>query len=109
MAIQINNVYPLIVIAILTAMTIRVSYKQAQKKQITRNEWLRNWISDFSTDMAGALLTALLFGLIVGTVEQIQDVKNSKEELITQIGSRINAVALRAAEELRVNGWLEDG
>jgi hypothetical protein len=52
--------------------------------------------------MFGAFLTFMLLTLVLGT-------RQEKERLSRQLGSRVNAVALQATEELRAHGWLEDG
>jgi hypothetical protein len=64
--------------------------------------WWVSWLQNFSTEMFGAALTFILLTLIVGN-------RQEKQRLIRQLGSRVNEEAVRAAEELRAQGWLQDG
>jgi len=65
-------------------------------------EWWSGLLQNFGTEMAGAIATFLLFELIVGT-------RQLKQQLIRELGSKDNAIAKHAAEELSAHGWLRDG
>lgn len=76
-----------------------------------------NWWADVSqglvTEMAGAIATFWLINLIFEGRRQREQkseaIAERKAALIRQMGSRINEEAIRAVEELRAQGWLEDG
>jgi len=57
---------------------------------------------NFGTEMAGAVVTYLLLEIVLET-------RQRKETLIAQMGSMIRDVAVPAVDELRRQGWLEDG
>lgn len=67
---------------------------------------------NFGTEMAGALVTFLVFDRLIGRYEKIEreglEQEKLKADLIARLGSRVNEVAIAAAEELRRHGWLED-
>lgn len=68
-----------------------------------------NWsglMLNLGTELGGAVVTYLLLTELLGKAEEQQGLK---EKLIRQMGSRINEEAIRAVEELRAYGWLEDG
>jgi hypothetical protein len=69
--------------------------------QGTNPVWWEGWLQNFSTEMFGAFLTFFLLELIVST-------RDRRAQLIRQMGSRDNGIALQAVEELRVRGWLTD-
>ena len=56
---------------------------------------------NLGSEMAGAIVTYLLLELFIGRREL-------KAHLITQMGSKVQDVAIAAAEELRRHGWLMD-
>ena len=57
---------------------------------------------NLGTEMIGAVATYILLQLVIGG-------RARKEELIAQMGSTVNDVAVHAAYELRRHGWLTDG
>lgn len=59
-------------------------------------------IANIGTELVGAVLTYVLLQMVVGGAA-------TKEELIAQMGSEVNEVAVPAVEELRRKGWLTDG
>jgi hypothetical protein len=90
----------------------------------TSPAWWVSWLQNFSTEMLGAFLTFILLELIVGGREKRRDeerammrekeklsqaMQDKKTRLINELGSSVNQIATRAAEELRLNGWIEDG
>ena len=57
---------------------------------------------NLGTEMAGAVVTYVLLQLVIGG-------RARKEDLIADMGSNVNDVAVHAANELRRHGWLTDG
>lgn len=64
-----------------------------------------DFYANISTELASIAITIL----IIDYLNQRRDEKIRKERLIREIGSHDNGIALRALEELRVAGWLQDG
>ena len=72
---------------------------------------------NFGTEMAGAVVTYLLLELVIGRREEReakleaekQQLEAKKADLIAQMGSQVQDVAIAAVEELRRHGWLTDG
>jgi hypothetical protein len=64
--------------------------------------WWSGLLQNFSTEMMGAIATFGLFELVVG-------VRNEKQKLIIQMRSNNKADVNNAVEQLRAEGWLEDG
>jgi hypothetical protein len=75
--------------------------------------WLDSFAQNAGTEMLGAFLTFALIEVLVSKRRQIQEKTEANEErkqaLIRQLGSRVHEEAIRAAEELRGLGWLQDG
>lgn len=61
---------------------------------------------NFGVEMAGAVVTYGLLELVVSSKERSEA---KRSNLIAQLGTKVNAVAIAAAEELRRYGWLYDG
>jgi hypothetical protein len=67
---------------------------------------LKGFFLNFATEIGGAVVTFILLNQIIGGRTEKERLK---ADLIAQLGSRVNEVALRAAEELRRHEWLSDG
>jgi uncharacterized protein YjbI with pentapeptide repeats len=61
---------------------------------------------NFGTEMAGAVVTYLLLELVIGRTERREA---KKADLIAQMGSKAQDVAIAASEQLARCGWLYDG
>ena len=61
---------------------------------------------NFGTEMTGAVVTYLLLELVIGRKEWREA---RKADLIAQLGSSVEDVAVAAAKELWRHGWLHDG
>ncbi|MCI0353175.1 MAG: pentapeptide repeat-containing protein, partial [Acidobacteriales bacterium] len=74
---------------------------------------LRQLITDFytnvSTELTSIAITVLLIDTLNRRREQRVEESREREQLTRQLGSSVNEVAKRAAEELRARGWLTDG
>jgi hypothetical protein len=70
-------------------------------------------VLNFGTEMAGAVVTYGLFELVIERRERREaekkEIEAKKAELIIQMGSRVNSIAVEAVEELRRRDWLTDG
>ncbi|MGF1504437.1 MAG: pentapeptide repeat-containing protein [Anaerolineae bacterium] len=85
--------------------------------------WTEGFLQNFSTEMFGGFVTFLLIEVLIvsrkereaaqrrreeSRRERAERIARQKEELIVRLGSRVNAEAMRAAEELRYHEWLFD-
>jgi uncharacterized protein YjbI with pentapeptide repeats len=66
-------------------------------------------IEDFYANVTTDLLSIALTVLVIDAFNQRRETQRLKAQLIREMGSPDNGVALRAVEELRVCGWLENG
>ncbi len=80
---------------------------------IARNGDWDGMLLNLGTELIGAFVTFILLDWLLGSHEQREAlarmIEQHKERLIRQLGSSVNTEAKRAAEELRAQGWLEDG
>lgn len=65
-------------------------------------EWMSSFMANLSTEMIGAIITFFMFNVIIGG-------RQERNRLIQDLGSRVNEVAIKAAEDLKAKGWLRDG
>lgn len=79
-----------------------------QRVGVIRWFW-QNWIPEFSTEAVGAALGIVIVSVLIGSVERQEAEQARIESAIARMGSRTNAVALAAVEELRILGALQDG
>ena len=74
---------------------------------------LASFIGDFYANISSELVGITITVLIIDGLNRRRDEKASiaheREQLTRQLGSNVNEVARRAAEELRAYGWLIDG
>ncbi|RMF77697.1 MAG: pentapeptide repeat-containing protein [Chloroflexi bacterium] len=77
------------------------------------SQWFQGWLQNFSTEMVGALLTFVLLQLIVEERRRREELSRAeherKEQLIREMGSIDNGIAIRAVRELGAKKWLYDG
>jgi hypothetical protein len=78
--------------------------------------WTRDWggvVVNLGTELVGAVATYILLELFIGGRERREAEEAEREakktDLIAQMGSQVQDVAIAAAEELRRQGWLYDG
>jgi uncharacterized protein YjbI with pentapeptide repeats len=71
------------------------------------------FIADFYANISAEFASIAITVLIIDGLNRRRDARSAEEsersQLIRQLGSNINDVARRAAEELRARGWLADG
>jgi hypothetical protein len=74
---------------------------------------LRNFIAEayanIASELFGIAITILVIDTIYRRYDQRAEKRRERQQLRNQLGSGINEVAIRAAEELRASGWLTDG
>jgi hypothetical protein len=86
--------------------------------------WLEGFLQNFSTEMFGGFVTFLLIEVLIVTrkereasqrrrkeaeQERLKQEAAKREDLLHRLSSRVNSEAMRASEELRYCGWIEDG
>jgi uncharacterized protein YjbI with pentapeptide repeats len=94
-----------LLILVATGCGIVSQWYGRKEKDFDSDEWKSSFWQGVSTEMIGALVTGFMVFFIVGAGAET----DRKAELIRKMGSQINDVALSAAEEMRVSGWLLDG
>lgn len=61
------------------------------------------------TETISVAVTVLILNRLAERRDEKRETKRLKENLIAQMGSQVNEVAVHAVEELRRHGWLTDG
>lgn len=74
-----------------------------------RHSWRNNFWQGISTEFIGAAMTAFMFGVILLVFQQYQIVENDKGDVILQMSSPDNSIAIEAVRIASQKGWLEDG
>jgi len=64
---------------------------------------------DFYANIAASLVTITIAALTIDWLGERRAEKQLKAQLIREMGSSDNGIALRAVAELRAHGWIEDG
>ena len=67
------------------------------------------YVTNVFTEILGAAGTFFVLDYWVRRRDERQKLEEQKSDLISQMGSKINDEAIRAVEELRRRGWLQDG
>jgi uncharacterized protein YjbI with pentapeptide repeats len=74
---------------------------------------LTAFVGDFYANISAEFASIAITVLIIDGLNRRRDQRsaeiNDREQLTRQLGSNVNEVARRAAEELRARGWLTDG
>jgi len=93
------------VLLILGFVALFTSISSSLVGSIASSDWWEGWLQNFSTEVMGAIMTFILFEQIVG---KGQEEKSEKGRLMRQMRSQVNVEVIRAVEELRANGWLQN-
>jgi len=64
---------------------------------------------DFYANVATTLVGITVVVLTIDLLNERRAEQQLKEQLIREMGSRDNGISLRAVEEIRAHGWVEDG
>jgi hypothetical protein len=64
---------------------------------------------DVLVNLGAEFFGIAMMALVIDALLQFHETQRDKERLIREMGSPDNEIALRAVEELRARGWLEDG
>ncbi len=68
-----------------------------------------DFYANVSSELASIAITVLIIDTLNRRRERRLEERRTREQLTRQMGSQVNEVARRAAEELRAAGWLTDG
>lgn len=79
-------------------------YKEQENKK-----FFKQFTNDFYANASSELISIAITVLIIDRLNQIRATDQEKKELILQMGSPINAVAIEAVRKLKVMGWVKDG
>lgn len=93
------------ILGVLIAVAIGMAVIMGILEEMTVGEFF----SSLSTEIFGAALTFYALELVVRPKKQLEDEATRKQHLIRDMGSRVNSIAVKAAEELRRENWLQDG
>jgi hypothetical protein len=98
--------YILLAFALLTGVG---GYIHQHPGEFDLSAFIADYYTNISTEFASIAITVL----IIDGLNRRRDARTAEEgersQLMRQLGSNINDVARRAAEELRARGWLTDG
>lgn len=93
------------IVAVLIIVALVMAMLQMIRQRMTFDEALNS----LSMELFGAAVTFYALELVVRPRKRRESDKARKVQLIQDMGSVVNSVALRAVEELRSEGWLQDG
>jgi uncharacterized protein YjbI with pentapeptide repeats len=68
-----------------------------------------DFYANVSTELTSIAVTVLIIDALNRRRDRMQHERSEREQLMRALGSSVNEVARRAAEELRARGWLTDG
>lgn len=86
-----------------------VGYVQQHPGAFDFNAFIGDFYANISSEFASIAITVLIIDGLNRMRDERVAVNREREQLTRQLGSNINDVARRAAEELRAGGWLTDG
>ena len=93
-------------LALLIAMLIGVSgYINQHSDRYKPDPFVADFYANISSELAGIAITVL----IIDALNKRRETQQLKEQLIREMGSPDNGIALRAVNELRSYGWHNDG
>lgn len=91
-----------ITVAVLGIISLVVA---AYIQRDTPQEFVQSVLTNIGTELLGLAITVLIVDALYKRLQEDQ----IKRQLIRDMGAADNAVALRAVQELKANGWLTDG
>ncbi len=68
-----------------------------------------DFYANVSTELTSIAVTVLIIDALNRRRDRMQHERSEREQFMRALGSSVNEVARRAAEELRARGWLTDG
>lgn len=98
-----------VVLMSLSVLVGIAGYRAAHPDSFDLGLLLYDYYANASTELASIAITVLLIDALSRRREARVSRQNELERLSRQLGSGVNEVAKRAAEELRDEGWLTDG
>ncbi|MCL4247868.1 MAG: pentapeptide repeat-containing protein [Anaerolineae bacterium] len=98
--------WALLILAVVSGI---IGYASQHSGAFDLGEFLRDYYANISTEFASIAITVLIIDGLNQRRDRISQEVRERERLTRQLGSNVNEVARRAAEELRANGWLTDG
>lgn len=94
-----------IILLVLAAVGGVLGYQSQHPGQFDFRELVADLYDNVVSDLASVGITILL----IDALTRRRGVQGEREQLIRQMASRDNGIALGAVEELRARGWLENG
>jgi pentapeptide repeat protein len=107
-----SNTSVLIIVLLFAVSSGAVSF--SIRASTSASEWGSSILQNFATEMLGAFLTFILIDLVIGGREKREsEAREERRRLLRQLTKRLrspnNEIAAFAAEELRRQGWLDNG
>lgn len=103
----------LVVLLLISFISGRISWVRLPNDKQVRREWWTTWWQGLSTEMASALITGVLLAMVFNHIQNVQNEENARiaqqEQLVFDMGSRNNEIALEAMRRLRALGGLLEG
>lgn len=98
------------VIFLTLAIVVGVAgYASQHPEGFTLQTLLADFYANISAELASIAITVLIIDALNRRRERVVEQARQRDQLMRQLGSSVNEVAKRAAEELRAHGWLTDG
>ncbi len=94
---------------LILVILILIAVGMAGIQVIREKQSIDDFINNLSTELFGAAITFYALELVIRPKKQQEDTTSRKAQLILDMSSQVNPVALKAVEELSINGWLRDG
>lgn len=96
-------------ILLISALVVGVIGYINQHGSFSISAFLGDFYANISSELASIAITVLIIDQLNQRRDRRTNEQIQREQLIRQLGSTVNLVAKRAAEELRAKGWLTDG
>jgi uncharacterized protein YjbI with pentapeptide repeats len=98
-----------LVLLTLALITGIAGYALEHPQGFSLQQFAGDFYANASTELTSIAITVLIIDSLNRRREQRLEEHREREQLTRQLGSSVNEVTKRAAEELRARGWLTDG
>lgn len=98
-----------VVLLTLALVSAVIGYAIDHPEGFTLEQFIVDFYANVSTELTSIAITVLIIDTLNRRREERIGENREREQLTRQLGSSVNEVAKRAAEELRARGWLTDG
>ena len=106
---KINQLRLVSLVLIGVGLVIGVTGLLVQQGHLTVGGPIGAWLQQFYVGVSTELVSIAITLLLVDVVLQRREAERQKQDLVIDLGSGDNPVALDAVRRLRAHGWLDDG